>query len=105
MAHREFHDDRGRLWEVWDVIPERRDRRSGSERRKNARETFDRRKMRLLSAVITGDLAKGWLVFATTLERRRYAPLPERWIEASTTQLLLWCAAAKPLPPPRRLIE
>ena len=105
MAHREFQDDRGRRWEVWDVVPERRDRRSGAERRKRARETFDRRKLRLLSVVVRGDLAKGWLVFATTLERRRYAPVPEGWTEASTTQLLLWCAEAKPLPPPRRLIE
>ena len=105
MAHREFQDDRGRLWEVWDVIPERRDRRSGAERRKSARETFDRRKLQLLSVVVKGDLAKGWLVFTSTLERRRYAPLPEGWAEASTTQLWDWCAAAKPLPPPRRLIE
>src|SRR5205085_2200085 len=55
MAHREFNDERGLPWEVWDVVPERRDRRSGVERRKHARETFDRRKMRVLSAVITGD--------------------------------------------------
>jgi len=105
MAHREFRDDRGRVWEVWDVIPERRDRRSGTDRRKSARETFDRRKERLLSAVITGDLAKGWLVFATVRERRRYAPVPERWADASDRQLLGWCESAKPLPPPKRLIE
>ena len=87
------------------MIPERRDRRSGLDRRKHARDTFDRRKMRVLSAVITGDLAKGWLVFATAKERRRYAPLPERWIEAPEGQLCDWCEAAKPIPLPRRLIE
>jgi hypothetical protein len=105
MAHREFRDERGRLWEVWDVIPERRDRRSGMDRRKSSRETFDRRKMRVLSAVITGDLAKGWLVFATAMERRRYSPLPERWADASAVQLSMWCTAAKPIPLPRRLLE
>jgi hypothetical protein len=105
MAHREFQDDRGRRWEVWDVVPERRDRRSGMDRRKSARETVDRRKMRMLSAVITGDLAKGWLVFSTLMERRRYAPVPERWTEASDAELLVWCETAKPLPPIRRLIE
>jgi hypothetical protein len=105
MAHREFEDDRGRHWDVWDVIPERRDRRGGADRRKSAREAFDRRKMRLLSAVITGDLAKGWLVFSTTLERQRYSPLPEGWTGATLAQLLLWWEAAKPLPAPRRLIE
>lgn len=105
MAHREFQDDRGQLWEVWDVIPERRDRRSGLDRRRHARETFDRRKARVLSAVITGDLAKGWLVFSTPSERRRYAPLPPHWTNASDTQLRAWCNAAVALSPPRRLIE
>jgi hypothetical protein len=105
MAHREFRDERGRLWEVWDVIPERRDRRSGAERRKHARETFDRRKLRVLSAAVTGDLAKGWLVFSNPTDRRRYAPLPDRWIEATEDQLRLWCAAARQIPLPRRLIE
>ena len=105
MAHREFRDTHGRLWEVWDVVPERRDRRSGVDRRKSARETFDRRKMRILSAVITGDLAKGWLVFSNIMERRRYAPVPEGWTDANEAQLLVWCEAAKPLPPLRRLIE
>ena len=105
MGHREFRDDRGRTWEVWDVVPERRDRRSGMDRRKRARETFDRRKVRILSAVITGDLAKGWLVFSTLSERRRYAPVPEGWTAANESQLMLWCESAKPLPQIRRLIE
>jgi len=61
--------------------------------------------MRMLSAVITGDLAKGWLVFASAMERRRYTPLPERWAEATDEELARWCALAKPLPPPKRLIE
>jgi hypothetical protein len=105
MGHREFRDEGGRLWEVWDVIPERRDRRSGMDRRTSARETFDRRKMRVLSAAIAGDLAKGWLVFATAMERRRFSPLPERWTEATDAQLSIWCTTAKPMPMPRRLIE
>lgn len=105
MAHREFRDERGRLWEVWDVIPERRDRRSGIDRRKHARETFDRRKLRVLSAVITGDLAKGWLVFSSVAERRRYTPVPERWIDASDSELMRMCEVARPLPAPKRLIE
>jgi len=85
MAHREFRDERGQLWEVWDVVPERRDRRSG--------------------AAVSGDLARGWLVFASPLERRRYAPLPDRWSEASDEQLNVWRSAARPVPLPRRLIE
>jgi hypothetical protein len=105
MAHREFRDDRDQLWEVWDVVPERRDRRSGAERRKIARETFDRRKARILSAAISGDFARGWLVFSTKFDRRRYAPLPDRWDAVSDDQLREWCAAAMSIPLPRRLIE
>ena len=105
MAHREFQDERGQLWEVWDVVPERRDRRSGLDRRRSARETFDRRKVKVLSAVITGDLAKGWLVFSSKFERRRYAPLPEHWSEGSDLDLRSWCAKAVAIPLPRRLIE
>ena len=105
MAHREFEDDRGQLWEVWDVLPERRDRRSGVDRRKQARETFDRRKARILTAAISGDFARGWLVFSSKLDRRRYVPLPDGWIEATDLQLRDWCAAAVSIPLPRRLIE
>lgn len=105
MAHREFQDDRGQFWEVWDVQPERRDRRSGSERRKHARETFDRRKARILTAAISGDFARGWLVFSSKLDRRRYVPLPEGWFDATDLQLRAWCAAAVSIPLPRRLIE
>lgn len=105
MAHREFSDERGLPWEVWDVVPERRDRRSGVERRKHARENFDRRKMRILSAVITGDFARGWLVFSSKFERRRYAPLPDSWADAPDDQLRAWCAAAVSIGQPRRLIE
>jgi hypothetical protein len=105
MASREFRDERGRTWLVCDVIPERRDRRSGADRRKTPRPTFDRRKAQLLGAYIGGDFAKGWLVFITGRERRRYAPLPARWTEATDSQLLDWCAEARPLPPAKRLIE
>jgi len=105
MASREFRDEHGRTWTVSQVIPERRDRRSGTDRRSHARASAERRKFQLLGAHIGGDLAKGWLVFVTRGERRRYAPLPEQWIEASDDQLRGWCAAARQLPPLRRLIE
>jgi hypothetical protein len=105
MAHREFLDDRGRQWEVWDVRPERRERRSGEERRRSPREKVDRRQRKSVIAVIGGSLANGWLAFTTKGERRRYAPLPENWVTATDEQLLLWLAAAKPLPPRPRLIE
>ena len=105
MAHREFRDDRGRQWEVWDVRPERKERRSGTERRQRARDRVDRRQQQLLLAAIGGDLANGWLAFTTRGERRRYTPVPDGWATATQEQLLDWLAKAKPLPPRPRLIE
>jgi hypothetical protein len=38
--------------------------------------------------------AEGWLLFTCGDERRRYAPLPADWPNASPTQLCEWCAGA-----------
>ena len=105
MAQREFRDEKGRLWTVWEVRPQRRERRQGEERRQRARGSPDRRQQRLLLAVVGGDLARGWLAFETVGERRRYTPIPDDWAEAPLTELRNWWSAALPLPPKKRLIE
>lgn len=38
--------------------------------------------------------AGGWLLFTCGTERRRYAPLPPEWNDASEAQLREWCARA-----------
>src|SRR5436305_10402770 len=107
MALREFDDERGRHWKVWDVYPtlaERRHRNAGPPPG-----TRERRRRVEHRVALHRDLAMGWLVFeANDGERRRLRPIPqslEHWELASLTELRAWCATAAPASPARRLIE
>jgi hypothetical protein len=106
MSLREFTDERGRRWSVWDVHPhltERRRRDAGPPGNRERRH-HDERRLRLRSS-----LSQGWLAFESRDgERRRLAPIPEMpmgWDHATEFQLRSWCAMAAPAPPQRRLIE
>ena len=87
MPYRTFADEQGRSWEIWDVRPERVERRAnerrrerptpwtGPERRANPeRRTHIEPRMRLAHP-----LAEGWLVFKCEDEKRRLAPIPPGW--------------------------
>src|SRR2546430_1646766 len=105
MALREFDDERGRHWKVWDVYPtlaERRQRNAGPppgtrDRRRDVEQRVPMRKA----------MAAGWLAFeARDGERRRLSPIPktgEGWQAASVAELRAWCEKAEPAPPARRL--
>ena len=73
MATRAFTDRQGGGWKVWETIPQ------------DARGCLPA-------------FAKGWLTFehATSGERRRLAPIPAGWTDASDERLLLMCRAAEP---------
>ena len=87
MAHREFRDERGRLWEVWDVIPGWADRRSLPERRDGARgESVERRDLSRRIGV-RPELASGWLCFRAGEVKRRLAPIPNGWDELTDMAL------------------
>lgn len=45
------------------------------------------------------EFSDGWLLFSSGDERRRLAPLPPGWREASEVQLRRWCADALPSRP------
>lgn len=107
MSMREFTDERGRRWSVWDVyatLAERRRRDAGPPSGTRERRRYVERRLHLQS-----NLALGWLVFESRDgERRRLAPIPRlltEWKDATDQQLRAWCAMAEPAPPPRRLIE
>lgn len=74
MAHRTIHDDRGLEWQVWDTIPAKR-----------VSQTFE----------------SGWLTFESVSEKRRLAPVPLYWFNASEAELLRMLQSAKPVKDPR----
>jgi hypothetical protein len=63
MPLREFDDRRGERWRVWDTVPVRTE--------------------------AMGDFREGWLTFDNGSERRRLAPVPERWAELPDERLVL----------------
>jgi hypothetical protein len=72
---RTFRDERDQEWEVRAIKPP-----PPTERRRR---------------LIADDFANGWLLFTLGMERRRLAPLPPGWHQASDTQLVRWCADAE----------
>jgi hypothetical protein len=102
VAKRQFIDDDGITWVVWDVHPE-----------DLGRTTYDRR-VTALSADATAradgasrrseravhpELQKGWLCFQAGAEKRRFTPIPADWAELPDAALRLMLGAAIPAPP------
>jgi hypothetical protein len=79
MAYRVFASPDGTVWQVWE-IPALRDEPV----------TLDPR---------DESLRQGWLCFESATEKRRLAPVPERWIDRSEQQLWLYCRVADPVRP------
>jgi len=69
MPLREFTDAKGATWWVWETQP--------------------------TSSTVRSDYRGGWLTFESGQLRRRLAPIPEGWGEASEEQLRLLCLEAK----------
>src|SRR5687768_14316583 len=87
MSYRTFADDDGRSCEVWDVRPDRLERRDGERRRERPtpwtglerRVADDRRQHSEVRLRLSHLLADGWLVFKSDHERRRLSPIPANW--------------------------
>lgn len=109
MSHREFIDQKGQKWDVWQVLPTSAERR-GTERRAPARAGAgaysgeerrglvpDRRvrDFHLASSVNEG-FEGGWLCFESSEgEKRRLAPVPPGWEKMGIKGLLKLCSDAK----------
>lgn len=76
---REFTDDDGVTWRVWNVNPSLHDRLSPRARR------------------IALKVPEGWLCFESTRERRRLYPIPEEWEVTDDDALRRLCADAEPV--------
>ena len=104
MAYRTFVDRRNAYWQVWDVRPERVERRS-MERRKPAepyegpeRRKRDRRRLEQKRIILDNGLGSGWLVFESKSEKRRLTPIPPDWEKATESELRILCEKAQPVP-------
>jgi hypothetical protein len=77
MALREFLDSYGMHWTVWSTIPGNR-------------------------TMVPDNLRAGWLTFESGDIRRRLAPIPRGWEQATDDRLHLFCSAAEQLDMPRK---
>jgi hypothetical protein len=71
MAHRIWLDANGMSWDVWDTIPR---------------------------SFVRGTLQEGWLTFESTGEKRRLAPVPLYWVNASDDELAEMFGRARRVP-------
>ena len=71
MAYREFRDDSGRRWTVWDTYPQ----------------TAHRSTMDALQG--------GWLTFEAGGDRRRLFPAPVGWVDEGDDRLRHWLGLAE----------
>jgi hypothetical protein len=94
MAHREFTDQKGVVWQAWEVIPTRAERRASGERRFGARNKRDRRTHEQLRVQMDDGMAEGWLVFESADEKRRLHPIPPDWNSSSDDELARLCSSA-----------
>jgi hypothetical protein len=87
MPLRSFTDDNDVTWQVWDVRPSQPDL---IERRRRAETPPAGPERRATPGLVTG-----WLAFESENARRRLAPIPPGWEEASLEQLKTWCVQAR----------
>src|SRR5690242_1102364 len=81
MTHRKIRDGDGKQWDVWEVYPAAVERRMSGEYPAPQRvdgPSVDRREFKV---VVPSALQQGWLAFQSGTERRRLAPIPERWVD------------------------
>ena len=91
MSHREFRDEAGRAWEVWDVHP------SGLEAPQVIDGVSFLAHVRTVSRMnLPTEMRDGWLAFRSGIESRRLAPIPTSWVALADQDLALLVRAAKP---------
>lgn len=111
MPIRSFRTAEGVQWQVWNVLPGRRDdeRRMGYDRRSpdpvirytgpERRAKADRRNA--AAPFLSQHLQSGWLTFECPTEKRRLAPIPKLWEQLPEAELERLCGEARPVGSPR----
>ena len=70
MGHRTIRDARGQEWQIWDTTPAKQ---------------------------VSQTLEAGWLTFESEGDKRRLAPVPLYWVNASDDELLALLERAQPV--------
>ena len=90
MAYREFADDDGLIWKVWDVVPAHRmpSGRTASEIRGSIYPVGDS------PAHVAPGWESGWLAFQSGTVNKRLRPIPHGWENTSEANLRLYLRTA-----------
>jgi hypothetical protein len=93
MAKRQIRDERGGIWDIWDVLPKDAlggayDRRSGDRPRVESSPS---------KPLVQPELEGGWLCFQKNAERRRLAPIPNDWCDLPDGMLRMLLDSATPV--------
>lgn len=99
MSHREFLDEDGKSWEVWDVRPSAVESSTSTDGGGELAD-LERHVQQLVKLNLPTELREGWLAFRSSEESRRLAPIPQRWVAMDDQDLALLVRAAKPIARP-----
>jgi hypothetical protein len=94
MTHRRIKDGMGKSWDVWEVYPSAVEQRMSGEHPAvldGDGRPQERREVRIR---LPAALQEGWLAFQAGADRRRLAPIPEKWSTLSDEELLQFLAGA-----------
>lgn len=96
MARRQFKDESGVPWDVWDVHPGEALAPAPYDRRSPVREDDAGTPAIASAPMLSPELELGWLCFQTGAERRRFAPIPVNWTELPDPVLRVMLGIASP---------
>jgi hypothetical protein len=88
MTHRKIKDGDGKAWDVWEVYPSAVEQRMSGEHPAVLSTDGTKRDGRQVRILVPAALQQGWLAFQCGAERRRLAPIPEKWISLCEQDLL-----------------
>lgn len=102
VSKRQFTDEHGVVWVVWDVHPDDLGRmiydRRTSQRAESPVEPSADRPGEVASSgrSVDPELQRGWLCFQTGTEKRRFTPIPPQWEELPDSVLRVMLEVASP---------
>ena len=89
MCHRQFVDDDGSVWAVWDVYPARIWEELGASKPVRETDTSGLVTSRRAAGPLDRTLASGWLCFESAGQKLRLAPIPSDWQALASRDLAL----------------